>query len=398
MPANVRISFDCTRPIFEAIVEAHGQTYGIEADDYNGIGFAVEADCDDIDTIDDALTGARLSVVESLVAPGRYAQRWMRCCNSGDWWPIGDMRMTPDGDYMNCDDWHEFYTECEDCCTIILHEDSCDGYCDSCYEETYGCSSDFGGVQYYNGPAKEFSRDNSFGSCRAFGIELETNAGRCATTFAFNGKADGSINGTEHVSHILRGDAGMEELKAFMASGEGISVGNNCGTHIHCNANDLSNDELYAVYAAYCVSEDWWARKVKPDRMGGRFSTRFPSDAFTNIVNSYFGNTRFKDLVGRESSYQWMRGRAFLAHKTLENRLHHGSWNFDELSKWIILNLRFMRYARTLTFEPGETKATYYNKVLRALEWAESSETCLSVWRLANETPDQMPLAFMAMA
>lgn len=372
---NVTINFRSSHRNFDRAVESFGETYNLTPASWQYSSFNVEVPSTEIVNVMANLC----HLAESwTVKATRSREAWHKCCETREWHPVSVLRRTPYGEWMHIDHFWDYYSICDDCCNTVprdevsYHESDDCNYCTSCMYPSEE------GVQYFNGPRKEFSTDNSFGSCRYFGIELETNTGRCATSFAFDGKGDGSIDGTEFVSHKLRGDEGMAELKAFMESGEGISVGRNCGTHIHMDASNLTRDELYSVYAAYCVTEDYWGSKVD-ERLGSRYAANFYRDGFAVICECYNRGDSFRTLVGRESGYQWMRGCAYLRHKTLENRLHHGSWNFAELSRWIILNLRFMRFARQLRLEPNETRESFRAKVESAIALAERHDAVLAM-------------------
>ena len=96
--------------------------------------------------------------------------------------------------------------------------------CMGCFVEARGTDC--------RGRGNQFDSFSSFGSSRQFGVELETNLGKCSGEFAFAAKPDGSISGWEFVSHRLCGDAGLEELRAFMESGQRIEFGDNCVFHL----------------------------------------------------------------------------------------------------------------------------------------------------------------------
>lgn len=374
--STVRITFDCDAAQFLSILQ--DGRFPVDCNDWDCNSFCVEVDGRDVNSTicdyDDFVDG-----IDSVCSVGStYSEEWLQCSDSGDWYPCSDLRETPSGDYINVDSWYETYSECDDCGECVHRDnleyvDDC-GYCEGCACEHY-----HDGLQEFEGRSKCFGPDNSFGSSRSFGIELETNAGRCSESFAFDGKSDGSISGTEYVSHILRGDAGLAELKAFMDSGDGIEYDERCGVHIHMGCADLSRDELYAVYAAFVVSEDYFGNMF-PQRMGRGYSDRAVCGTFASVVDSYLSDECF-ELVGRRTTrYQWINPSAYNSHGTLENRLHPASWNYRELSAWIILNLRFVRAARHLRIEAGETADSYRAKVAACIGFAESTENDLSAY------------------
>lgn len=223
----------------------------------------------------------------------------------------------------------------------------------------------------FEGQDKTFRRDNSFGSARRFGIELETNRGTASDQFAFDAKEDGSISGWEYVSHVLRGDEGLEEIKNFMASGHNIRVGDNCGMHLHFSVNDLDSNEKFAVAAAFLVTQQWWFRQVESHRQGNTYCRELnPDSMLLNMKTSMQRAITFDTFCNTHERYQWMNTSAVHKHGTFENRLHHATWDFATVSRWIILNLRFVRAARELVLEPTDTVVTFKAKAERALAFA----------------------------
>ena len=241
----------------------------------------------------------------------------------------------------------------------------------------------------FEGRDKEFARRNSFGSSRRFGIELETNRGTASNQFAFDAKEDGSISGWEYVSHILRGDEGMDEVKNFMASGHNIRVGENCGLHLHFSVRDLDSAEKYAVQAAFLVTQQWWHRQVESHRRGNHYCRECDvNGTFLSIKAAIGHGQEYESFCNYGDRYFWMNTSAVHKHGTFENRLHHATWDFAAVKRWIILNLRFVRAARTLRVEPTDTVATFKAKAEQCLAFA--------LQHFGESVPNVQPLAVAA--
>lgn len=223
---------------------------------------------------------------------------------------------------------------------------------------------------HFDGQHKEFGGDSSFGSARQFGVELETNLGKCSSDYAFGAKHDGSISGWEFVSHKLRGDEGLEELRAFMESGEHIEIADNCGYHIHMDLSDLSDSQCRTIFGAYVVTEDFWFNKVKSNRQTNNYCYRLPERVFEDIRCT----SHYYDFAEMQDRYAWINAASYCRHRTLENRLHHATWDFAEVSAWTILNLRFVEACKGLQFARSDSFESYRLKVARCLEWAQTSE------------------------
>lgn len=281
-------------------------------------------------------------------------------------------RLTPNNEAY-CERCHADYCRtCQECERVVWeHEmeycDDEDGdeqlICRRCMSTSRG--------DCFEGQEREFRRANSFGSSRKFGVELETNRGTASDQFAFDAKEDGSISGWEYVSHVLRGDEGLAEVQNFMASGHNIRVGDNCGLHLHFSIGDLTSEERYAVSAAFLVTQQWWFRQVEAHRQGNSYCRELNVDSmFLNIKTSIQRGQQFDQFCNNHERYQWLNTSAVHKHDTFENRLHHATWDFAVVKRWVILNLRFVRAARELRVEATDTVATFKAKAEQALAFA----------------------------
>ncbi len=309
--------------------------------------------------------------VEKNHADHPGSTRLTQCAGTGDYFYNHELRHSPDG--RVCEAYFdESFQTCECGCTIGIDDSTYgDGYCESCYEDNYS----EGGVQDFNGRTKKFAESNSFGSSRYFGIELETDCGRVSESYAFDGKDDGSIDGTEFVSHKLRGDAGLNEVREFMASGSGVETSDSCGFHLHADMSGMSDRELYAVFAAFAVTEAKWRRKVNSDRNGNTYCRGLEGDLFYSILEADANRDSFYGFSDDRDRYYWMNVSAYTKHSTFENRLHHGTWSYSEVQGWIKLNLRFIEAARTLRFWAGETIESFKARANECMAFAEGTAT-----------------------
>ena len=269
------------------------------------------------------------------------------------------------------DCYNEQFDSCEVCGCEVCRDDSY-------YSERHGgtvCSDHYSedGVQEFDGRSKRFDETNSFGSSRYFGLELETDCGRVSENFAFDGKDDGSIDGTEFVSHKLRGDAGLNEVKEFMRTGDGIEVSSSCGFHLHADMSGMSDRELYVVFAAFAATEDKWRSRVKDSRNGNSYCRRLEGDLFYSILEAEANGDDFSDWCDNRDRYYWMNTSAYTKHSTFENRLHEGTWTYCEVERWVKLNLRFIEAARTLRFWAGETIESFKARANECFAFAEST-------------------------
>lgn len=305
------------------------------------------------------------------VCPDYFNAHYFRCPFCTRERAIETRRATPAGDNRpicnNC-----YRDQCRDCseCERVhwSHESRYDDHeeeylCRSCYQEMRG--------DYFAGQERRFARRNSFGSSRSYGIELETNRGTASDQYAFSCKEDGSVDGWEFVSHILRGDEGMTEIQNFLSSGHNIRLGDNCGFHLHFSVRDLDDREKYTVLAAYLSLQEYFFSYVERHRRENTYCRRMnQASVLLNVHTALARGTEFEDYAGNLNRYDWFNVSAFVRHGTFENRLHHATWDFAAIQRWIILNLRFVRYARTIQLEANETLASIRDKAELAMNQA----------------------------
>lgn len=298
-----------------------------------------------------------------------------QCAGSGGYYYRHELRESPEG--RVCEEYFDDNYMTAECGCIISNDDSTygEGYCESCYEDH--CEEN--GVQEFDGRNKSFDPASSFGSSRYFGLELETDCGRVSESFAFDGKDDGSIDGTEFVSHKLRGDAGLNECRDFMRSGSGVQVSNACGFHLHADMSDMSDRELYAVFAAYAVCENEWRGMVSSGRNGNSYCRRLEGHIFYDIIEADAFGTDFSEFADNRDRYYWMNVSAYTKHSTFENRLHEGTWEYCTVKGWVVTNLRFIEAARKLRFFAGETVESFKAKAMECLAYAKNTEYAAAV-------------------
>lgn len=183
---------------------------------------------------------------------------------------------------------------------------------------------------------------------RSFGIELETASGHVRNYEPFSQERDGSISGYEYASPILRGRAGLRVLRGFMRRSVDIRVDRRCGYHLHIDMRDLPDHQIYTIGAAYLATERKWFERVSPSRQNNSYAMRFCNNGriFMDLVRADRNNTPFTSFCYTYDRYQWINFQAYNVHGTIENRLHHGTFNFRKVAKWAVLNLHFVRLVR----------------------------------------------------
>jgi hypothetical protein len=198
-------------------------------------------------------------------------------------------------------------------------------------------------------------------SARQYGLELETadceDWSNLSGDSAFTAEADGSVDGKEFVSKILKGDQGLDEISALcaFASEHGWSVDAKCGYHAHFDVGDLNDDQLKAVACAYNLTYNVWSTFVSEARRSNVYAGKNDwtanevrdASSFRAFVADF--TTSYTD--GRHDRYQWLNLAAYKEHGTFEVRSHSGTLNASKASNWVVAHIRFIDAVAAMTVD-----------------------------------------------
>jgi hypothetical protein len=351
------------------------------------------------DLVDCIDTGARIARADAVeCGDGTYCEDYN---NTGDCPDCGDrfaLTVLEDHD-GRCPTCRADYSECEDCRAIVHNTDcirgpdgiirclDCDSAawvtCASCMEAVFHADAIRRLGEYYCpacdgcvGDDDEREPDDwsggndcdETGSLRGFGVELEANYAPGWWTWiedtAFGAKNDGTVRaGKEFVSPVLWGDDGLAEVSGFCAEAKrnGCTVSDACGYHLHLDMSDEDDESLRRIALAYCLTEAFWFACVDDSRQNNYYCQ----------PTTYEGHTHWTadDIIayGRprpDCRYVWANWKAYTKHKTLEIRLHQGTFNGRAVCNWIKAHLRFVEAVRLMTV--GQIVRTFGGKTLKA--------------------------------
>jgi hypothetical protein len=245
--------------------------------------------------------------------------------------------------------YHEEFHDCAGCGStfanddLSYHEGFENDYCSSCYPCDDEDSDDNGGGEC-NARRFRFLDDDTCqftGSLRTYGVELETD--KCpdysdldGRTY-FDAKDDGSINGKEFVSQVLRGDRGLAAIHEFCEKAEDFKVNDSCGYHVHIGVRDLSDDAKRAVCVGYALTESFWFSLVPKARRENRYCRALKWSA-----NQALDSNDFYYFAESQDRYQWFNVAAYAEHKTFEVRLHSGTLEGDKVCNWVKAHVKFV--------------------------------------------------------
>lgn len=287
------------------------------------------------------------------------------------------------------------YTECTACGDVIKREDrttsECgDDYCHDCYCDRFytcddcGCEVHRDDVRGRNGSvycesccgpdedeeydAKPWRAKSAayakVGSQRKFGVELESSESDGWSDWiestAFGAKNDGSVNGKEFVSPVLSGDDGLEAVENFItyANRNGVDVDDACGYHLHIDLSNEDSESRARIALAYAYTRDFWFACVDESR---RDNSYCHSNVRDGRVHWDVDTIKVSASQPRpDTRYVWLNWNAYNSHRTVEVRLHEGTFSKNAVCNWIKAHLRFVDYVKTRTF--GQITRQFGNK------------------------------------
>lgn len=197
--------------------------------------------------------------------------------------------------------------------------------------------------------ARRFDNDTSFAqtkSTRRFGVEIETsdcpNHRRLRNLSSFNCVEDGSVDGLEFVSVPMKGDNGLNEVIQLceFARDNNWKINSACGLHVHLDATDLSNEQMFKVAWAYLLTYDLWSSFLPVSRKNNYYCAKHFYNPST--LDMYTDFKTWVDLEVRGERYCWINFGAYLRHGTVELRNHTASLNRNKINNWIRAHIRFI--------------------------------------------------------
>ena len=219
-----------------------------------------------------------------------------------------------------------------------------------------------------------------FNPDRKFGVEIETNTRRHASTIAneinrqftlagidnrceaqsYNHRdqsiwkivGDASISGWEIVSPPMKGFDGLKQLKAVCKAFDvlEISVDKRCGLHVHHDAADLSGEALGKIGSLYAAFQGTINLLLAPSRRNSWACRPLNWNVFTNDgMDKFKGDTRnsFIQKVGY-NRYASVNFQALQAHGTVEFRQHQGSVNATKIWNWVLFTQAIVETGKNL--------------------------------------------------
>lgn len=224
--------------------------------------------------------------------------------------------------------------------------------------------------------AMPFDNDTTFERTRSerrFGIEIETQ--RCdnhrdlRNLLTWNCVNDGSVDGKEFVSVPMKGDNGLAQVDKLceFARENNWRINSACGLHVHLDATDLTQEQLFTVARAYLLTYDLWSCFLPVSRKNNYYCAKhFYAPSSLDLYNGFEAWVR-EEVAGER--YCWINFGAYLRHGTIELRNHTASLNARKINNWTRAHIRFidavkeMDLAEVLDKFSGTTLAEQFKHV-----------------------------------
>lgn len=166
-------------------------------------------------------------------------------------------------------------------------------------------------------------------------------------------------NGDEFVKQMVELGKSFKKAKAL--------TNDSCGLHVHIDARDLTDADLEKVLMLWSKVESSMFLIVSPRRSGSQWCKPWTLKSKTGpaLMNEFIREklradgyfTDSKVLSGIKSGkyypdrYHSLNLCALSSHGTLENRMHHGTTNIQNIIHWAMLNSAIVDYAKNNTME-----------------------------------------------
>lgn len=186
-----------------------------------------------------------------------------------------------------------------------------------------------------------------------YGHDNSRNMWKITTDSSVSCERTGS--GIEIVSPILKGKAGLEEIRRVAAALEanGARINKTCGLHVHVGARDLSALHVQSILNRYSTFENVIDSMMPASRRGDRNHFCLPITEIIRWDSRELLTKPWPALVDMARSvgsrYYKINVSAYLRHGTLEFRQHSGTVNPEKIVNWVLFCLNFVEASKPKT-------------------------------------------------
>ena len=219
---------------------------------------------------------------------------------------------------------------------------------------------------------RPLSREGGFVFSRSFGIELEIvhrnqrqlrdairSRGIACEIEGYNHStrrywkivSDASVNGGyELVSPVLKGESGLDEVKAVCEalSEVGALINKSCGFHAHFGTDDFkeSISVWRNLYINYATLEEDIDAFMPPSRRRNTYCASLKVRGWREKMENARTLVELEKAITKRSRYFKLNSQSYWRHGTVEFRQHSGTIEFDKIRNWLLFCARLIELSK----------------------------------------------------
>lgn len=343
--------YACDDEILESDSRSHdGEAY---CDDCFADRFFCCDHCDEDFSVDDAR-----EFNDRLYCEDCYHQNFFECYGCGCYFDRDESFESNRGSLYCSDCYHDRFFICNNCNSEYrvgeAHEDN---FCSECCE---GCDDCRNATHWTHTSRKITSTEfKKIKFPRFFGVELEScsvNEEISSCDTSFSSVHDSSVDGPEYVSQILQGDTGFKEIQKLCEFD--LETNTSCGFHLHLDAHDIDESQVINIAYNYSQIEDFLFCLVAPSRRDNSYCKRLEynwslllsNKDRTNLIREVYKSDNIFYEKYHNKRYEFLNIHSYFYRRTLEIRLHQGTFNPEKIRNWVNLHQAFFELFKNKTY------------------------------------------------
>lgn len=186
---------------------------------------------------------------------------------------------------------------------------------------------------------------------RSRGIPCEIEGYNHSTRRYWKIVSDASVNGGyELVSPVLKGQSGLDEVKAVCEalSEVGALINKSCGFHAHFGTDDFkeSISVWRNLYTNYATLEEDIDAFMPPSRRRNTYCASLKVRGWREKMENARTLVELEKAITNRSRYFKLNSQSYWRHGTVEFRQHSGTIEFDKIRNWLMFCARFIELSK----------------------------------------------------
>ena len=163
--------------------------------------------------------------------------------------------------------------------------------------------------------------------------------------------SDASVNGGyELVSPVLKGQSGLDEVKAVCEalSEVGALINKSCGFHAHFGTDDFkeSISVWRNLYINYATLEEDIDAFMPPSRRRNTYCASLKVRGWHEKMENARTLVELEKAITKRSRYFKLNSQSYWRHGTVEFRQHSGTIEFDKIRNWLLFCARLVELSK----------------------------------------------------